>query len=71
LGNDVVQIISVLNTYLSYLSSVSFTEHNKQLSHELGENGLFNAIKKLKDNSYIINEINDSDGNDIIAKLNI
>ncbi len=51
--------------------SVSFTEHNKQLSHELGENGLFNAINKLKDNNYIINEINDSDGNDIIAKLNI
>jgi FkbM family methyltransferase len=51
--------------------SVSFTEHNKQLSHELGENGLFNAINKLKDNNYIINEINDSDGNDIIAILNV
>jgi len=50
----VVQIINVLNTYLYYLSSVSFTEHNKQLSHELGENGLFNAINKLKDNNYII-----------------
>jgi len=48
--------------------SVFFTDHNKQLSHELGESGLFNAINKLKDNNYIIN---DSDGNDIIAILNV
>jgi FkbM family methyltransferase len=51
--------------------SVFFTDHNKQLSHELGESGLINAINKLKDNNYTISEINDSDGNDIIAKLNV
>ena len=51
--------------------SNSFTEHNKQLAHDLGESGLLNTINKLKDNNYTINEINDSDGNDIIAKLNI
>ena len=51
--------------------SNSFTEHNKQLANDLGESGLLNTINKLKDNNYTINEINDSDGNDIIAKLNI
>jgi FkbM family methyltransferase len=50
-------------------SSDCFTNYNSEKANELGENGMKNAIKKLIDNNYKIYEINDSDGNDIIAKL--
>jgi FkbM family methyltransferase len=46
-----------------------FTEHNKDLSNDLGLNGMNNAINKLKNHKYIINEIRDNDGDDIIATL--
>ena len=47
-----------------------FTKHN-QKANELGKNGTNNAINKLKENNYIISDIIDTDGNDIIATLNV
>jgi FkbM family methyltransferase len=49
--------------------SERFTNHNKELSNELGQNGMINAINKLISYKYILNDICDSDGNDIIATL--
>jgi FkbM family methyltransferase len=46
-----------------------FTVYNKELSNELGINGMNAAINKLTENNYIMNGINDEDGNDIIARL--
>jgi FkbM family methyltransferase len=48
-----------------------FTEHHKQKANELGRNGLNNAITKLKEHNYVINDIIDSDGIDILAILNV
>lgn len=48
-----------------------FTEHHNQKANELGKNGMNNAINKLKEYNYIISNIIDSDGNDIIATLNV
>lgn len=48
-----------------------FTDYNKQKAHELGVNGMNNAINKLKEYNYVVNDINDKDGNDIIATLNV
>jgi hypothetical protein len=48
-----------------------FTEYNNQKAHELGNNGVNNAINKLKQNNYIISNVIDNDGNDIIATLNV
>jgi FkbM family methyltransferase len=47
-----------------------FTDYNKDKANELGINGMNNAINKLKEHNYIINDIHDKDGNDIIAILN-
>jgi FkbM family methyltransferase len=46
-----------------------FTEYNKELSNELGVNGMNIAINKLKNHKYSISEIKDNDGDDIIATL--
>jgi len=49
----------------------SFTNYHKEKAYELGINGMNNSINKLKEYNYSINEINDCDGNDIIATLNV
>ena len=46
-----------------------FTNYNYKLANELGINGMNNAITKLINHNYSINEIFDEDGNDIIATL--
>ena len=48
-----------------------FTEYHKEKANELGENGMTTAIKKLIQYNYEINDIEDADGNDIMAILNI
>ena len=48
-----------------------FTEYHTQKAHELGKNGMNNAINKLKQNNYVISNIMDNDGDDIIATLNV
>jgi FkbM family methyltransferase len=48
-----------------------FTDYHKQKAHELGINGMNTAINKLKEYNYVLNDINDKDGNDIIATLNV
>lgn len=48
-----------------------FTEYHSQKANELGKNGMNNAIDKLKQNNYIVNDVIDRDGNDIIATLNV
>ena len=48
-----------------------FTDYNKEKANELGINGMNNSINKLKEHNYLINEISDPDGNDIIASLNV
>jgi FkbM family methyltransferase len=48
-----------------------FTDYHKEKSSELGINGMNNSINKLMEYNYLINEINDADGNDIIATLNV
>jgi FkbM family methyltransferase len=50
-------------------NTMCFTEYNQNLSNELGINGMNAAVKKLKDNNYVISDIIDDDGNDIIADL--
>lgn len=46
-----------------------FTKHNNDLSDRLGKNGIEKSISKLKKHGYIINDVSDKDGNDIIATL--
>jgi FkbM family methyltransferase len=48
-----------------------FTKFNNEIAHELGINGMNNAIDKLKRYNYTLYEIRDSDGNDIIATLHV
>ena len=48
-----------------------FTDYHKDKADELGVNGMNNAINKLKEYNYVLNDINDKDGNDIIATLNV
>jgi hypothetical protein len=48
----------------------NFTNHNEENAHELGINGMNNAINKLHQYNYTINDISDEDGNDILATLN-
>ena len=48
-----------------------FTDYHKDKADELGVNGMNNAINKLKEYNYVVNDINDKDGNDIIATLNV
>jgi FkbM family methyltransferase len=48
-----------------------FTDYHKEKSCELGINGMNNCINKLIEHNYLINEIQDSDGDDIIATLNV
>lgn len=50
-------------------SSECFTNYNSEKANDLGENGMKFAIKKLLENNYKLYEINDSDGNDILAIL--
>ena len=51
------------------VDSECFTNHHKQKAYELGINGMNYAINKLREHNYTINDIIDSDGNDIIATL--
>jgi FkbM family methyltransferase len=48
-----------------------FTNYNEEKSFHLGINGTNKCINKLKEHNYVINDIIDSDGNDIIAILNV
>jgi len=48
-----------------------FTKYHDQKASELGKNGMNNAINKLEQNNYIISDVIDIDGNDIIATLNV
>jgi FkbM family methyltransferase len=48
-----------------------FTDYNKDKADELGVNGMNNAVNKLKEYNYVINDIHDKDGSDIIATLNV
>ena len=48
-----------------------FTKYHNNLSNELGINGMNIAINKLKQHNYVLNEVSDQDGNDIIATLNV
>jgi len=50
-------------------SSECFTHYNNDIANELGINGMNFVMNKLKNNNYIINEISDKDGDDIIATL--
>ena len=43
-----------------------FTMHNQSKSSELGANGINNAIQKLINHNYIISDIHDVSGNDIL-----
>lgn len=49
--------------------SECFTSHNKDLSNELGINGVNNALNKLKKHNYSFFKITDNDGHDILATL--
>jgi FkbM family methyltransferase len=49
--------------------SECFTNYNSEKANDLGENGMKIAINKLLENNYTINDISDSDGNDILAIL--
>jgi FkbM family methyltransferase len=46
-----------------------FTDYHQEKSDDLGINGMNKCIDKLKHHNYEINDISDSDGNDIIATL--
>jgi len=46
-----------------------FTDYHNELANELGINGLNIALDKLRKHNYIISEISDEDGNDILATL--
>jgi len=46
-----------------------FTRHNKELANELGINGMNASINKLKEYNYTLQDVEDEDGNDIIASL--
>jgi FkbM family methyltransferase len=46
-----------------------FERYHKDLSSELGKNGMAIAINKLKQHNYDITYVSDSDGNDVIATL--
>lgn len=48
-------------------NSDCFTRYNSEKAQELGSNGMKEIENKLKGLGYILNEIHDSDGNDIIA----
>jgi hypothetical protein len=47
-----------------------FTKYNVHNFNELGINGMNCAINKLLNHNYKISEINDMDGNDLIATMN-
>ena len=49
--------------------SKNFTRYHNDLSNELGKNGFDIIINKLVNHNYIINNIKDNDGDDIIATL--
>ena len=46
-----------------------FTEYNKEKAHQLGLNGMNNAINKLKIYNYTINDFKLTNGNDFVATL--
>jgi len=46
-----------------------FTDYHNELANELGVNGLNIALDKLRNHNYIISEIRDEDGDDILATL--
>jgi hypothetical protein len=47
----------------------AFTAHHAAIADRLGKNGMKNAIDKLKHNGYMMKDISDSDGDDIVATL--
>lgn len=51
--------------------SECFTEYSKEKADQLGKNGMNIAINKLLQHNYRLNDVNDRDGNDIIATLNM
>jgi len=44
-----------------------FTKYNGDIASKLGVTGMYNIVNKLTNLKYRINEINDDDGNDIVA----
>jgi FkbM family methyltransferase len=48
-----------------------FTNYYQEKSVDLGINGMNKCINKLKEHNYVINELIDNDGNDILATLNV
>ena len=46
-----------------------FTDYHNELANELGKNGMNIALDKLRKHNYIISEISDQDGDDILASL--
>ena len=52
-------------------TSKCFTDYHKEKANELGINGFKNSIDKLVKNNYILRDIYDEDGNDIIATLDV
>ena len=47
-----------------------FTKYNSELSDELGENGMNEVKEKLLNYNYLLHDITDEDGSDILAILN-
>uniref|UniRef100_A0A6C0KK08 Methyltransferase FkbM domain-containing protein n=1 Tax=viral metagenome TaxID=1070528 RepID=A0A6C0KK08_9ZZZZ len=54
-----------------YFKTECYTTYYEEKSVDLGINGMNKCINKLKQHNYVINNIIDSDGNDIIATLNV
>lgn len=52
-------------------NSECFLRHNNDKATELGTNGMNAAIHKLKQYNYVLTDISDQDGNDILASLPI
>jgi hypothetical protein len=52
-------------------NSECFTNYYEEKAPHLGINGTNKCINKLKEYNYVINDITDSDGNDLIAILNV
>jgi FkbM family methyltransferase len=51
--------------------SECFTNYYEEKADDLGINGLNKCINKLKEYNYVINDITDNDGNDVLATLNV
>ena len=47
----------------------AFTAHHAAIADRLGKNGMKRTMDKLVSNGYVLKDISDSDGNDIVATL--